>query len=381
MVKKPKAVTLDVLGTSGTVDPLAQTFTLSDTGTFSKDMFSVGKDGVTNSPLSHGEISALRLDDLDLGRLLGKGASSRVYLATHRPTRRPLALKVLQDLEREQAARHSLVSEMKVVFNALSDHLVGFYDAFLHEGAVYLALEYMDAGSLLDVYENAAREGVRVPEPLLAHILFQILQGLTYLHRERHAVHRDLKPANILLNAAGFVKLSDFGAPRAILSARTSRGAQFCRAILTRGSAPQASRSSSTRRASSPSRTAARARTCRPSAPRASRTAWRPTFGRLGSSRSRARAAATRTRRRRTSTSSRTSSTARRPPTTRRCASCSRPSSTTSCTRRSPRSRARAPTSWRCSATRSYSATRAMRSCSATSPPRCRRGWREARPT
>ena len=222
MVKKPKAVTLDVLGTSGTVDPLAQTFTLSDTGTFSKDMFSVGKDGVTNSPLSHGEISALRLDDLDLGRLLGKGASSRVYLATHRPTRRPRALKVLQVLEREQAARHSLVSEMKVVFNALSDHLVGFYDAFLHEGAVYLALEYMDAGSLLDVYENAAREGVRVPEPLLAHILFQILQGLTYLHRERHAVHRDLKPANILLNAAGFVKLSDFGTPRA-----TSRGAQF----------------------------------------------------------------------------------------------------------------------------------------------------------
>ena len=41
MVKKPKAVTLDVLGTSGTVDPLAQTFTLSDTGTFSKDMFSI----------------------------------------------------------------------------------------------------------------------------------------------------------------------------------------------------------------------------------------------------------------------------------------------------------------------------------------------------
>ena len=228
MVKKPKAVTLDVLGTSGTVDPLAQTFTLSDTGTFSKDMFSVGKDGVTNSPLSHGEISALRLDDLDLGRLLGKGASSRVYLATHRPTRRPLALKVLQDLEREQAARHSLVSEMKVVFNALSDHLVGFYDAFLHEGAVYLALEYMDAGSLLDVYENAAREGVRVPEPLLAHILFQILQGLTYLHRERHAVHRDLKPANILLNAAGFVKLSDFGTPRALLAARNSGRAQFC---------------------------------------------------------------------------------------------------------------------------------------------------------
>ena len=58
MVKKPKAVTLDVLGTSGTVDPLAQTFTLSDTGTFSKDMFSVGKDGVTNSPLARRDLGA-----------------------------------------------------------------------------------------------------------------------------------------------------------------------------------------------------------------------------------------------------------------------------------------------------------------------------------
>ena len=103
--KKPKAVTLDVLGTSGTVDPLAQTFTLSDTGTFSKDMFSVGKDGVTNSPLSHGEISALRLDDLDLGRLLGKGASSRLPRNAPADAAQPLALKVLQDLEREQAAR------------------------------------------------------------------------------------------------------------------------------------------------------------------------------------------------------------------------------------------------------------------------------------
>ena len=31
----------------------------------------------------------------------------------------------------------------------------------------------------------------------------QVLQGLTYLHKERHAVHRDLKPANVLINTAG----------------------------------------------------------------------------------------------------------------------------------------------------------------------------------
>jgi serine/threonine protein kinase len=31
----------------------------------------------------------------------------------------------------------------------------------------------------------------------------QVLDGLTYLHKEQHAVHRDLKPANVLLNSAG----------------------------------------------------------------------------------------------------------------------------------------------------------------------------------
>ena len=41
-----------------------------------------------------------------------------------------------------------MLNEIKVVFNAASDHLVAFYDAFFHDGAVHLALEYMDCGSL-----------------------------------------------------------------------------------------------------------------------------------------------------------------------------------------------------------------------------------------
>lgn len=48
-------------------------------------------------------------------------------------------------------------------------------------------------------------------------------QGLTYLHKEKHAVHRDLKPANILLNSAGYVKLSDFG-----ISKQLGSGGRSC---------------------------------------------------------------------------------------------------------------------------------------------------------
>ena len=89
---------------------------------------------------------------------------------------------------------------------------VTFYDAFFHDGAIYLALEYMDCGSLEGLLRAASQTpGRLLPEGVHASILFQILQGLTYLHRERHSVHRDLKPANVLLDSAGFVKLSDFG--------------------------------------------------------------------------------------------------------------------------------------------------------------------------
>ena len=190
-----------------------ESFHLSDTGTFSQDNFAFGRNGITKSPVSLGEVSNLRLDDLQLGPILGRGNSSKVYLATHQPTGQPLALKVLQeDIEHSQGSRHQVLAEVKTVFNAKSDHLVAFYDAFLHDGSIHLALEYMDLGSLEGAISAAVQSpDRRMPEAVVAHVLLQMLQGLTYLHKERHSVHRDLKPANILINSAGFVKLSDFG--------------------------------------------------------------------------------------------------------------------------------------------------------------------------
>jgi serine/threonine protein kinase len=192
---------------------LNQSFNLSDTGSFSKDNWIVGPNGITQSPLSFGEISSLRLDQVEQGALIGRGNSSRVYAATHKPSGKRLAVKVLQaELEGSRESRSMLLNEIKTVFNACSDHLVSFYDAFLKDGAIYLALEYMDCGSLEGLLKSASQSpALVVPEGVNACVIFQILQGLTYLHRERHSVHRDLKPANVLLDSSGFVKLSDFG--------------------------------------------------------------------------------------------------------------------------------------------------------------------------
>jgi len=82
-----------------------------------------------------------------------------------------------------------------------------FFDAFYDEGSVFIALEFMNGGSLGDVLKNA---GV-IPEQILVKIVMQVLKGLNYLHKSLHLVHRDIKPCNLLLNRNGEVKISDFG--------------------------------------------------------------------------------------------------------------------------------------------------------------------------
>ena len=53
----------------------SSSFSLSDTGSFAKGNFVVGHNGITHSPLADGEVSDIRLEHLQLGALLGRGAS------------------------------------------------------------------------------------------------------------------------------------------------------------------------------------------------------------------------------------------------------------------------------------------------------------------
>ncbi len=64
----------------------------------------------------------------------------------------------------------------------------------------------MDGGSLDDLLSQVGP----LPEAVIAAIGFQALHGLAYL-RQAKRLHRDIKPSNILLNSAGWVRLTDFG--------------------------------------------------------------------------------------------------------------------------------------------------------------------------
>lgn len=181
-----------------------ESFDLSETGTFSKGDLHMGREGLEGR-------SNFTLDDLEVQKTLGAGASSTVRLVTDRVSGRQMALKEL-NVMCDQDTMHMTMNEIGILHKAHSEYLVSFIDAFFDNGRIYLALEFCDAGSLDDVIKLTPKEArPRIPEHVMAEIVAQSLQGLAYLHTEQKQVHRDLKPANIMLTRKGEVKLGDFG--------------------------------------------------------------------------------------------------------------------------------------------------------------------------
>jgi hypothetical protein len=149
--------------------------------------------------------------DLQRWQLLGRGATSKVFLATHAPSGRTFAVKELSAMA-DDDTRRMAVNELRIAHRhaAHAEHLVHFVDAYFAADKICIAMEFADAGSFEDVIKRAGPAG-GVPHVPLAAITLQMLFGLQYLHKEMHQVHRDLKPANVMLTRRGIAKLSDFG--------------------------------------------------------------------------------------------------------------------------------------------------------------------------
>eukprot|EP00899_Mesostigma_viride_P005077 jgi/Mesvir1/14570/Mv05250-RA.1 len=148
----------------------------------------------------------LSLEDLKPVRVLGQGSSGVVQLVEHRRKGSMLALKVIQ-MGVEERVRKQILSELRILHQSYCPYIVACYGAFFTEGAISIALEFMDGGSLADIYKGVGS----IPENYLAKICQQVLRGLQYLHKDIYTIHRDIKPSNLLLNSAGDVKISDFG--------------------------------------------------------------------------------------------------------------------------------------------------------------------------
>jgi serine/threonine-protein kinase len=153
-----------------------------------------------------------------LERLLGAGASGRVFLAHDEVAGRPVALKMFfASGARGGAAYERFVREARLASTLRHPSLVEVYDVSVERG--FLAMEYLPGGSLAQRIAGGERlTGVQV-----RRLALDIIAGLEAAHH-RGVVHRDVKPANIFFDARGTAKLGDFGVAHLVDLGQTQTG-------------------------------------------------------------------------------------------------------------------------------------------------------------
>ncbi len=83
-----------------------------------------------------------------------------------------------------------------------------------------MIMEWVDGMNLSELARQLRAAGQRMPLPVVAFVIGEVLRGLAYAHTITHegdplgVVHRDVSPQNVLISVSGEVKLTDFGVAR-----------------------------------------------------------------------------------------------------------------------------------------------------------------------
>lgn len=95
----------------------------------------------------------------------------------------------------------AITTEINIMKSCNHPNIIKYIDCYLVHDKLWIAMEYMDGGSLTDIVEQR-RNGVALSEPVIRYILQCVLGALRYLH-SLCRIHRDIKSDNILVSLSG----------------------------------------------------------------------------------------------------------------------------------------------------------------------------------
>ncbi|CAH0558036.1 unnamed protein product, partial [Brassicogethes aeneus] len=165
------------------------------------------------------EFKNLELKKFTLVATLGQGAFGRVELARYRENNRVFALKYVKKIHVvEQQLQAHIFNEKLMQTPCRSRFIVRMFRTFKDNKYVYFLMEACLGGDLFGLmYRQPNR---RFSEKDAKFITGCVLEALDYLHT-RKIIHRDLKPENFMIDRHGYVKLTDFGYAKKILTGKT----------------------------------------------------------------------------------------------------------------------------------------------------------------
>ena len=145
--------------------------------------------------------------------VLGKGAMGLVYDGTDPQLDRRVAIKtILTSTLDEATAKHYAMRfrrEVRAVAKLNHPNIVQVYDFGTEGDLAYIVMEFIQGKELKDYFDTKHAFDLGT----IFKLMIQLLEALDFAH-EAGVIHRDVKPANLMIDAAGNVKLADFGVAR-----------------------------------------------------------------------------------------------------------------------------------------------------------------------
>lgn len=107
----------------------------------------------------------------------------------------------------------SAIREMSLCSELDHANVVQLEEIILEDKCIFMVFEYTDHDLLQIIHHHTHPQRHAIPALMVRSILFQLLNGLYYLHTN-WVLHRDLKPANILVTSSGAIRIGDLGLAR-----------------------------------------------------------------------------------------------------------------------------------------------------------------------